>query len=427
MTSRLDLPSAKQSRIHIGNPWFPYYAGFSPEFVSQVLQGLPRLADKVVLDPWNGAGTTTFAASGLARQVYGFDLNPSMTIAARARLLGRDVTPSLIPLSREIVSNAARDISTPGDPLALWLSPKSAAVLRALEQTIHRTLVLAEYSPARDLSWVDRSSSLAAFFYVALFRTARRLVSRFGSANPAWVRAPRSPRMRARPPANAIHQAFLETVEQLATAAVPQHENDSHLGRSIHVGTADSRRLPISRASVDAVVTSPPYCTRLDYARATRVELAVLRVGSNDEAELRHRLIGTTSIGKVPESSDVRWGDTCLRLLDQISRHPSRASSGYYLRNHLQYFSGLFESLTELDRVLKPAGSCTIVIQDSWYKDVHTDLAAITKDMCSSNGWRFVGRDDHQVKRTYARINPLSSPAARSGAVESTLVFQKPN
>src|SRR5690606_20536484 len=109
----------------------------------------------------------------------------------------------------------------------------------------------------------------------------------------------------------------------------------------------------------------------------------------------------------VPASSDARWGDTCTRLLDRIRRHPSKSSSGYYLRNHLQYFDGLFESLAELDRVLKPTGSCTIVVQDSWYKDVHTDLAAITKEMCLSHEWRFVGRDDHRVKRTYASINPL--------------------
>ena len=38
----------------------------------------------MILDPWNGSGTTTYAASQLGYTSRGLDLNPVMNIVARA-------------------------------------------------------------------------------------------------------------------------------------------------------------------------------------------------------------------------------------------------------------------------------------------------------------------------------------------------------
>jgi DNA modification methylase len=419
-------PTAKQSRLQVGNPWFPYYAGFSPEFVDHFLSELPEIHQRVVLDPWNGAGTTTFGASNIARHVYGFDLNPAMTIAARARLLGRDTKASLIPLSFEIIRNASIDDADPDEPLTQWMMPQSAAVFRGLEHAVHRALVTENAARASYGSWIDKTSALSAFFYVALFRAARRLLSRYASANPAWSRLPASLSARVRPSLQTVQQEFLDTVATLATVSLPQHEDDGYLGRSVTIGTADSRSLPLASKSVDAIIASPPYCTRLDYARATRIELAVLGARVSDEASLRNRLIGTTSVSNQVTGVDIRWGSACLSLLRGIRNHPSKASRGYYLSTHMQYFDGLFQSLLELDRVLRPNGRCTLVVQDSWYKELHTDLPGIVTEMCASEGWELVGRLDNSVRRTIAHLNTRSIPAARTGAVESTLVFRKP-
>ena len=40
-----------------------------------------------MLDPWNGSGTTTYAAAQLGHSSIWLDLNPVMVIVARARLL----------------------------------------------------------------------------------------------------------------------------------------------------------------------------------------------------------------------------------------------------------------------------------------------------------------------------------------------------
>lgn len=42
--------------------FFPYYAGFPETFANDVLTTLNLKTGATVLDPWNGSGTTTYAA-----------------------------------------------------------------------------------------------------------------------------------------------------------------------------------------------------------------------------------------------------------------------------------------------------------------------------------------------------------------------------
>jgi DNA modification methylase len=44
----------------------------------------------------------------------------------------------------------------------------------------------------------------------------------------------------------------------------------------IKIDCASSQSIPLPNSFIDLVVTSPPYCTRIDYAVATSPELALL-------------------------------------------------------------------------------------------------------------------------------------------------------
>lgn len=80
--------------------------------------------DGLVLDPWNGSGTTTAVARQLGIRASGFDLNPALVVIANGRLLGKDVAPSIAPLARDILSHAqsltSEQVDSHPDPLATW-------------------------------------------------------------------------------------------------------------------------------------------------------------------------------------------------------------------------------------------------------------------------------------------------------------------
>lgn len=81
----------------------------------------------------------------------------------------------------------------------------------------------------------------------------------------------------------------------------------------ISVNTSES--LPLSSNSVDAIITSPPYCTRIDYAIATVLELAILGFSSeNYLTELRNKMIGTPTIIKEPIEIKKEWEPSLIHF-----------------------------------------------------------------------------------------------------------------
>jgi hypothetical protein len=97
----------------------------------------------IILDPWNGSGTTTYAASTLGLSSIGIDLKPVMIIVARARLLPPSEADHLLPLASTILSHVhvAPPTLDADDAQVGWSKPATAAFIRGIERNIRRSLV----------------------------------------------------------------------------------------------------------------------------------------------------------------------------------------------------------------------------------------------------------------------------------------------
>ena len=395
----------------VRNRWFHYYAGYSPEFVNDVLQRLRAGKRPLILDPWNGAGTTTTTAAELGLESVGFDINPVMVIVAKSKLLSHGVKQSLLPIAQDLVSTArmGQHVSEQLDPLEEWFSPSSASCLRALTNAIRSLLIDHEgdsYLYAHRS--LDRISDLAAFFLVALFRTTRSFLDRFQASNPTWMKAAPTPHHRVRPRPDDLWSVFESFVEQMASTLKPGPKDRENCRRAkATVDLASSEKLPLTDQRVDAVVSSPPYCTRIDYATATKPELAVLGCKLDGQFDdLRRSIIGSPTVVSTIPKPDMTWGSSCLRFCDAVASHQSKSSQSYYAKLFRQYFGSVKNSLTEIGRVLKAQGQCVLVVQDSYYKELHNDLALFFTEMATSLGWQLDSRYDYKTHRTMARLNP---------------------
>jgi hypothetical protein len=405
--------------------WYRYYAGFSENFAREALRSTSIERGEWVLDPWNGSGTTVSTAVSLGVNAYGFDLNPVMVLVAKARSLEPSECSSLRPLVSELVRQSRRPFQpAPDDPLSAWLHPSSIAAVRGIESAVQRLLVDdREYVSLRRRGF-EEISDLGAFFYVAIFRTVRQILDLFLTSNPTWIKRPRSWRRRLRPAAATIREVFRDNLAQMIPRKGLQ-TNSTPRGRKT-IDVASSEKLPLPDESVSCVLGSPPYCTRIDYAIATCPELAVLGYGFNDGLEpLRRNLIGTPTVPREVKDVPGNLGKPCLAFLRALSRHSSKASSTYYYKNHVQYFLSMAASLSEIRRVLKVGGRCILVVQDSYYKDLHNDLPAILSEMGTLRGLGLRRRTDFKFGRTLAGINPGVREYRKSfSAVESVLDFE---
>lgn len=434
MAKRLRIVSPKRNkRLQTGwEGFFPYYAGYPELFARELLRSAKLSRGAVVLDPWNGSGTTTYTATSLGLSAIGIDLNPVMIIVARARLLPPSEADHLRPLAATILSHArlAPPKLSPEDALLSWFDPKTAAFIRGIEQNIRRSLV-GSMTKSPDGVHLDRISGTAATLYVALFAACRRLVAPFRSSNPTWLRAPRAEDIRISASQADVARDFGNNVRGMTAALVEKREADLRLKKVPHPGDckvslSDTVTMDIAADSVDFVLTSPPYCTRIDYTAATRIELAVLApLLKTAERVLGRQMIGSTQVPKGDIEVDEDWGETCLRFLAALKAHPSKASGGYYYRTHLDYFDKMNRSMQRLAASLKPGGRAVLVVQDSYYKDIHNDLPTIITEIGAHHGLT-LGQSKAFHLRSMSDINPGRRTYVRpSGATESVLCFNK--
>ena len=417
-----DLLAPQNTRL------FPYYAGYSASFATNLLQSMKLGKGALVLDPWNGSGTTTSAAVQLGCSVVGQDLNPVMVLVAKAALLPRSEVSSLVPLAKSILSSIQPEVESGlhEEPLEKWLSRRSAKFFRAIETNINQVLVSHQkYLQLTSNLSLGGTSPLAAFFYLSLFAVARRLLLSFIPSNPTWVKTPALASNRLKPADETIRELFIEEITSLALRK--EHcmwEPEIDHRATILLGS--SEKLSLSNASVDAVITSPPYCTRIDYAVATSIELAVLRLSVSEFTTIRRSLMGASTVSAEMPSIYASWGETCVQFMERLYEHPSKASKTYYFKNHLQYFCALNQSLNELSRVLSPSGVCVLVVQDSYYKELKNDIAGIAVDMAKNAGISIRLRNDFSSNRSMASINKKAREYLEKRiTTESVLCFSR--
>jgi DNA modification methylase len=418
-------PTPKQPAPEHRRDWYPYYAGFTEDFVTGVLKSHLGRASSVV-DPWNGSGTTTVVCARQGLRSAGLDIIPSLTVIARARLTPDSVKDSLVPIGREILDSARRqrqDVDAE-DPLKVWLRSSAVERIRAIQAAIHS--VLSEVPNRSGLpihSLVEGLPLLACLYYTALFAVTKDVLSRFRATNPTWIRFPESSRNRLGPNWGDLEDRFLSRVEYLKARLTVPDSPGRRPRCSVRTGSATSQSFKTE--SFAAAITSPPYATRIDYVRAVLPELAVLGANLEDLEMLRRSATGSPVVRGVEDTEDDLLSPYAHSILKRIGRHPSKGSRAYYLPWMSNYLHSLQSGLRETTRVVKRGGPICIIVQDSYYKEIHMDLQRIITEIMLASDRKLMTRADYQVRNHRARSNPRASRYVKNReAYESLLVFE---
>jgi DNA modification methylase len=407
------LASAKRSPserkgIHA---WHPYYAGYSEAFVTSAIEYLGINKSHVLLDPWHGSGTTALVASRYKLQTIGCEINPVMNIFSAAKsgfLIGQ--SKLIKKLSKEIKDRVFESLaeSQNDDSLVDFMSESLSRGVRTFYSVLNSynySQIPVEsglFNPLKEIPLFP--NSFEAFFKSALFITARKLAGYKGGSNPTWIKALEN---KAEYSIGEIVTEWLKIVDfmihDLDSAIIPGRDNIIHIPLSI-----DSRNICIYSDSIDGIITSPPYLTRIDYAMSTRPELLIIS-DSFFLRSIREKTIGAPVIVDKSIKVDSIWGETCIAMLKQVEAHSSKAARSYYLPNMLQYFRDVELSLKECIRVLKPKSQALIVVQSSYFKEHEINLGQIYTEICRNLGTQceIVNRD--VVRGHMAHVNTKSS------------------
>lgn len=425
---QLQSPKRAVVRSRSDSETYPYYAGFSEAFVADAmsLHTLPESA--LVLDPWNGSGTTIKAACGAGYRAVGYDLNPVMVVVARTRLANR----SDFAEARSILWECATDSCAGNcnesaiEPLSEWIDDESADRFRWFVTHLYGSPTKDYINDDERVAKLVNSLSVArCLLLLSAFRSFRLLLALRDTSNPTWTILP-APGARKALAVSDFQSAIAGELDILYRISDLESQDFGANSGTAEVYCASSEALPLPDKSIDLIVTSPPYCTRIDYAVATLPELSLLGLSSRSvKSGLRRQLIGTTAIKKSSVQPSETWGAACLDVLQYTFSHASHGSRSYYYKNQMQYFASMHESIKEMARVSRFGARSYVVVQESFYKEKKINLPLIISQMAKNEGFDVEATVAFEVKTNMVNINTRSRQYRKDSDVREEVLILK--
>jgi len=356
--------------------WFKYPAGFSYRLVEMLINEFRLTQSHWILDPFVGSGTVSVVAKQKGVNSVGMEAHPFAHWVARVKCfwefdmkrLHRKLTDLLTYVNSPSPYDLhQQDLTEFPELLHKCFSEQNLRKLRFLRETIKSFDLLPE---ERD------------FFLLALVDTLRTATK----AGAGWPYIAPS-KYHEKQERDAI-TVFRETASMFYQDLVTVHNKWCSLPVACELFLHDARRpYPLNEASIDLVITSPPYLNNYDYADRTRLELYFLgwaKSWHDITTQVRERLIisSTTQVRRT-EFDDEPLNYELENIAPTVYKElKTKISQLSHIRNKkggkksydlmvAGYFNDMLQVLKQVYRVLKPESPFVLVLGDSAPYGVH--------------------------------------------------------
>ena len=410
--ANLDFHGTKGS--YGSHAWHPFPAKFPPQLPEYMIRQLSNPGD-LVLDPMLGSGTTLVEAIRLGRRAVGCDIDPLAQMIAAAKLTPIDLVAALQEGNR-ILAGASddyrrshgrlqKDLKLQFDSrtekfIHYWFLPEQQLELLALVQRIE---ALPKGGTRDFLRVVFSSTIIAKSGGVSLARDlAHTRPHRDTQKVPTSAFIEFAKRLERNVASFGDHESTGAAIPSRLNGADGEATRESGRSVSIHDASAVDTGLPA--ASVDLIVTSPPYANNaIDYMRAHKFSLVWFGWKIADLSRLRAQYVGHDAIaGLRCEGLPSQCEDTLAKLADRDDR------KALVLR---RYFEEMKSVIWEMRRVLKEGRPAVIVVGSSRLRgldvETHKGLAAIGENaglILAGIGTRQLDRDKRMMPARWGSL-----------------------
>jgi hypothetical protein len=272
MTQQLQLPSFEEIAVTISDlkisrsgsfvdnmalpvhRWFRYSAGFSAEWVEQVLKDWAIGSNQLILDPFVGSGTVPLSCESLGIKSIGIEAHPVVARICQAKLHWVTPIDRFAKLAEQISYKANQFESENLEYPSLIQRSFDTEPLAYLDKLKSAWIILNDRSPASELVWLAITAIL-------------RSCSKSGTAQWQYI-LPNKTKKKVLDPKIAFQQQVKMMKQDMMW--MQSRINQSHA--TLIPGDARSFGETLNQ-KVDGVITSPPYANNYDYADALRFEM----------------------------------------------------------------------------------------------------------------------------------------------------------
>ncbi len=394
-------PSFASNKLLPVHRWIPWIAGFSSNFVRNIIKS--KLPEKgVVLDPFAGVGTTLVEAAFMGHDVMGFEINPYAALACKVktnahRLKAEEIrseTEKLHQFYCDAITNAYLPTSKPPSGFRTRKAFYSPAVLR-------KVLIIQDFINYLNDVQVQE-----------IFRLA------FASTMVQYSNYSYEPSLGTRSAAGksdiedfSVLDVVADKLDKIALDVewlihnIPVCHKKN---RIINASFFDCQKY-LDAASIDLIITSPPYLNNYHYIRNTRPHLYWLGFAEkpNDTKLLEHQNFGKYwQTVRELDSINLEFPNPPLELLEKIAYlRTLNLERGIYSGNGwanyaVSYFNDCYRFVQNLRYVIKPGSSAFIVIGNSILQGVMIPTDLYFSQIAESSGLEVVNLSTPRNTRT---------------------------
>jgi len=394
-------------------PVHPFPARMAPGIALDFLEKTGRPLR--VLDPMMGSGTVLAVARSKGHRAIGVDIDPLAVLLSSVWTRAVDVnrvrvkTMQVLKLARgrfkELPRNAAYPWGADDETkrfVRYWFDSYARRQLASLAAEINRV----RDRDVREVLWCGFSRLIIAK------QAGASLAMDLSHSRPHRVfnRAPQKP-----------FRAYQAAVDRVLEGCLEKNRLDR--GPAPRIFRGDARQLPLRDASIDLVLTSPPYLNAIDYVRCSKFSLVWMGYTITELRLLRRKSVGT-EVGR-PNARD----DQLMRnIKSALDLRPRLNAVDEAVLN--QYIVDMRRSIAEVARVLTPRGKAVYVIGENTTRGTYVRNSLIATKLAAKSGLRLI---DRRTRRLPSDRRYLPPPTARSGTAaldarirrEVVLVFAK--
>ena len=410
-------PAFTENRTSGIHRWVPWIAGFSSAFVADAID--KHAPDGgLIVDPFAGVGTTLLETvrRGVAYEAIGFEINPYAAFAAQTKLdsLCLRVSEVLRAVDR---FRAEAQTATPAPEPPGFRSRIPFYSPRVLPQVLHA------------LGWIRqiKSPKLRQLFLLA-----------FGSVMVKLSNYSYEPSLTSRPgvgkslleDAN-VYETIAEKVDHMAEdIASFQRDCPAPAMATVHPRSWAVAEEVIDDASIQLIVTSPPYANNYHYLRNTRPHLYWLDFASSPD-DLK--AIEQGSFGKfwqtvrdlppIPLTFEFPALEATLGTLRTLNTEKGHYGGGGWANYLSTYFNDGYQFLRRIARLLAPGGKAVIVIGNSIVQgmDIRTDEILAHLAESDSIGLTV---ESLEIARNKRVGNSIINSSVRIGSAKSATLYE---
>ncbi|MEK6676672.1 MAG: DNA methyltransferase [Planctomycetota bacterium] len=398
------LVSFQGNKKETGHRWCKYKEGFSASLIRYALRET-GVSEGSLLDPFAGSGTSLFIASEEGMNSVGIELLPCSAEIIDVRRLAANSDKTR--LAEQIRSFKRQNRWEKEGPVIHF--PHLRITANAFPQETEHLLgrFLWEANKTRD-EFLGRILRFAAMCILEVISYTRKDGQYLRWDSRSGRKLGGKPFDKGPIPtfSKAIVSKLDEIVNDLEGRELKLFDFETGAQRGaidLRIGSCLEILPSLDDASMDAMVTSPPYCNRYDYTRTYALELAMMGVTEEEIRQLRQTMLSCTvenrDKGDLPGRFEKRTWDSAMRavadvdILSQILEYLEECRVDGSINNSgiprmvRNYFRELSAVIFECRRILKPGAPLVMVNDNVRYQGAHIPVDLILSSIAEKAGF----------------------------------------